>query len=131
MGDSVKADEPVAMIETDKVTIPVNSPRDGKLVTQHAQVGDTVTVGGDLFTLQMDPDSSASESGPDEKIKPLIGRSYSTLRDPNAAPDEKSGSSEAGGKSSINQPITTKSKTKSCRYQLDLKFTSKDFISNA
>jgi pyruvate/2-oxoglutarate dehydrogenase complex dihydrolipoamide acyltransferase (E2) component len=40
------------MIETDKVTIPVNAPCDGTLVQQHAQVGETVAVGGDLFTLE-------------------------------------------------------------------------------
>src|SRR4051812_15005279 len=44
-GDAVKADEPVASLETDKVAIEVPSPVDGVMGDQLVAVGDTVAVG--------------------------------------------------------------------------------------
>jgi 2-oxoglutarate dehydrogenase E2 component (dihydrolipoamide succinyltransferase) len=54
VGDFIKRDEPVANIETDKVTIPVNCPENGKLIEVFAKEGDTVEVGSDLFKLDID-----------------------------------------------------------------------------
>jgi 2-oxoglutarate dehydrogenase E2 component (dihydrolipoamide succinyltransferase) len=65
----VKADETVAMIETDKVTIPVNSPCDAKLVEQHAQVGDTIAVGSDLFTLDIGGDETPAIATSESSLK--------------------------------------------------------------
>src|ERR687889_253836 len=45
-GDAVKADEPVASLETDKVAIEVPSPVDGVMGDQLVAVGDTVAVQG-------------------------------------------------------------------------------------
>ncbi|KAJ3675818.1 hypothetical protein LUZ60_004860 [Juncus effusus] len=44
-GDRVEADEPIAQIETDKVTMDVNSPESGVIVKFIAEEGDTVTPG--------------------------------------------------------------------------------------
>lgn len=63
VGDSVHQDDLVANIETDKVTIPVNSPYEGILSEQLAKEGDTVNVGGDLFKIDVKP----VESKPKEK----------------------------------------------------------------
>lgn len=41
----------MANIETDKVTIPVNAPEDGKLTELFAKEGDTVEVGSNLFSI--------------------------------------------------------------------------------
>jgi 2-oxoglutarate dehydrogenase E2 component (dihydrolipoamide succinyltransferase) len=44
-GDAVAADEPIASLETDKVSVEVNAPAAGTLTEQLAKEGDTVEVG--------------------------------------------------------------------------------------
>jgi 2-oxoglutarate dehydrogenase E2 component (dihydrolipoamide succinyltransferase) len=44
-GDAVAADEPIASLETDKVSVEVNAPVAGTLAEQLAKTGDTVAVG--------------------------------------------------------------------------------------
>ena len=44
-------DDVVLQIETDKVTLDVRSPYNGKLIEFLLQEGDTVTVGLPLFTI--------------------------------------------------------------------------------
>jgi 2-oxoglutarate dehydrogenase E2 component (dihydrolipoamide succinyltransferase) len=50
-GDSVKRDEPLLELETDKVTVEVPSPADGAIESIAAPAGATVTVGALLGTL--------------------------------------------------------------------------------
>ncbi len=47
-GDTVKADEPILELETDKVTLEVNAPAAGVLVAISVQAGETVGVGAIL-----------------------------------------------------------------------------------
>jgi len=49
----VKQDEEVVSIETDKIDVPVNSPASGTIVETFANEDDTVTVGQDLFKLEL------------------------------------------------------------------------------
>ena len=51
-GDPVKADEPVASLETDKVAIDVPSPVDGLMGDQLVAVGDTVAVGAAIARIE-------------------------------------------------------------------------------
>lgn len=50
-GDSVRADEVVATIDTDKVSVEVRSPQAGKIVKTFSAAGDEITVGANLFVL--------------------------------------------------------------------------------
>ena len=50
-GDPVKADEPIASLETDKVSVEVPSPVDGVMGEHAVQVGDTVQVGAMIATI--------------------------------------------------------------------------------
>ncbi|WP_346732027.1 biotin/lipoyl-containing protein, partial [Sphingomonas sp. GC_Shp_5] len=50
-GDPVKADEPIASLETDKVSVEVPSPVAGVMGQHAVQVGDTVQVGALLVTI--------------------------------------------------------------------------------
>ena len=52
-GDFVAAEEAVAEIETDKVTIEAKSPQAGTIAAFHVDVGETVEVGGKFFTLTL------------------------------------------------------------------------------
>ncbi|HEX8481895.1 MAG TPA: 2-oxoglutarate dehydrogenase complex dihydrolipoyllysine-residue succinyltransferase [Allosphingosinicella sp.] len=51
-GDAVRADEPVASLETDKVAIEVPSPVDGVMGDQLVAVGDTVAVGAAIARVE-------------------------------------------------------------------------------
>src|SRR5688500_8571658 len=51
-GDAVKADEPVASLETDKVAIEVPSPVDGVMGDQLVAVGDTVAGGAAIARIE-------------------------------------------------------------------------------
>ena len=44
-GDFIKADEPIAKIETDKVTVEILAAHSGVIKKYFAAEGDTVTVG--------------------------------------------------------------------------------------
>lgn len=55
----------MANIETDKVTIPVNCPEDGKLLELFAKEGDTVEVGSNLFSIDTD---AANNVEPDDSV---------------------------------------------------------------
>ena len=60
-GDTVKADEPIIELETDKVNLEVPSPIDGVLTEVNSKDGETVEVGALLGTI------SQNESEPSEK----------------------------------------------------------------
>jgi len=51
VGESVKADEPVVELETDKVSVSVPSPESGILSEIKIQAGNTVNVGAVLGTV--------------------------------------------------------------------------------
>ena len=51
-GDPVKLDEPIASLETDKVSVEVPSPVAGVMGQQLVAVGDTVQVGGVIGTIE-------------------------------------------------------------------------------
>lgn len=53
-GDYVEADQIIAKIETDKVTVDIPSPKSGVITKYFAEVGDTVEVGADFYTIDTD-----------------------------------------------------------------------------
>ncbi|RXZ66474.1 2-oxoglutarate dehydrogenase complex dihydrolipoyllysine-residue succinyltransferase [Pelagerythrobacter rhizovicinus] len=85
-GDTVKVDEPIVSLETDKVAVEVPSPVGGVLGEQKFAVGDTVEVGAVIATIEDDvaagestkvepreeksSDKPASEEKKDEKPAP-------------------------------------------------------------
>ena len=61
VGDFVQADEVVAKIETDKVTVDILSQHTGVITKYFAEEGDTVNVGAEFF--EIDTDAKAPEGG--------------------------------------------------------------------
>jgi 2-oxoglutarate dehydrogenase E2 component (dihydrolipoamide succinyltransferase) len=59
-GDFVEADEIIARIETDKVTVDITAPRAGVIEKYFAGIGDTVDVGADFYSLNTDAKGSSS-----------------------------------------------------------------------
>ncbi|MCI4324217.1 MAG: 2-oxo acid dehydrogenase subunit E2, partial [Thermoplasmata archaeon] len=50
-GDTVQEDAPLVSVLTDKANVEIPSPKSGKILTLHAQVGQKVKVGGLLVTI--------------------------------------------------------------------------------
>ncbi|KAI8819346.1 uncharacterized protein EV422DRAFT_534409 [Fimicolochytrium jonesii] len=63
VGEFIARDEVIATIETDKVDVTVNSPESGKVLEHFANEGDTISVGGNLFKIELG-DAPAEESAP-------------------------------------------------------------------
>src|SRR5919112_3008889 len=61
-GEAVKADEPIASLETDKVTVEVPAPIAGVLSEQLVKEGDTVAVGAAIA--RIDEGATATASAP-------------------------------------------------------------------
>lgn len=72
-GDTVKVDEPIVSLETDKVAVEVPSPVGGVLGEQKFAVGDTVEVGAVIATIE--DDVAAGES---TKVEPREEKSAET-----------------------------------------------------
>src|SRR6476620_2296640 len=64
-GEAVAADEPIASLETDKVTVEVPSPVAGVLTEQLAQEGDTVAVGAVIARIDESATASAAAHAPE------------------------------------------------------------------
>ncbi|KAK7372008.1 hypothetical protein VNO80_05376 [Phaseolus coccineus] len=71
-GDRVKADEPIAQIETDKVTIDVSSPESGVILKFLANEGDTVEPGNKIAIISRSADAThvAPSESTSEKAAP-------------------------------------------------------------
>jgi 2-oxoglutarate dehydrogenase E2 component (dihydrolipoamide succinyltransferase) len=59
-GEAVKADEPIASLETDKVSVEVPAPVAGVMGEQLVKVGDTVNVGSTIASIEAGPGAAAS-----------------------------------------------------------------------
>ncbi|MCH2546890.1 MAG: 2-oxoglutarate dehydrogenase complex dihydrolipoyllysine-residue succinyltransferase [Alphaproteobacteria bacterium] len=66
-GDSVQQDEQLVELETDKVTLEVNAPSSGALISIKAKEGDTLDVGALLGII--DPKASGNASSNDNKTE--------------------------------------------------------------
>ena len=62
-GDAVKADEPIASLETDKVSIEVPAPVAGTMGPQIVKVGDTVNVGAVIATIEAGSAAASKAEG--------------------------------------------------------------------
>lgn len=63
-GDFVLADEIIARIETDKVTVDITSPENGVIKQYFSAEGDTVDVGADFFEIDTDATAPAASAAP-------------------------------------------------------------------
>jgi 2-oxoglutarate dehydrogenase E2 component (dihydrolipoamide succinyltransferase) len=69
-GDAVKADEPIASLETDKVSIEVPAPVAGVMGPQAVKVGDTVAVGAVIGSIEAGSGAAAVATAPVGEVKP-------------------------------------------------------------
>ncbi|WP_445191944.1 2-oxoglutarate dehydrogenase complex dihydrolipoyllysine-residue succinyltransferase [Sphingomonas sp. Tas61C01] len=81
-GDAVAADEPIASLETDKVSVEVPSPVAGVMGSHAVQVGDTVQVGAMLATVDAGGSAPAQAAAP----QPAVTQSPASAPAPAAEP---------------------------------------------
>ncbi|MEM8915501.1 MAG: 2-oxoglutarate dehydrogenase complex dihydrolipoyllysine-residue succinyltransferase [Pseudomonadota bacterium] len=80
IGDSVAVDEPVAELETDKVTLEVNAPAAGTLVSMAAEAGETVEAGAIIGSIGASgavaaPSAAAAAAAPASTATPAAASS--------------------------------------------------------
>lgn len=63
-GEELAAEDSLLVLESDKATMEVPIPQDGKLVSFHVKVGDTVSQGDLVATILASSDANATESKP-------------------------------------------------------------------
>ncbi len=89
-GEAVKADEPIASLETDKVAIEVNSPVDGVMGEQVVAEGATVLVGATIALVEAGA-SAASAATPAPENRTAVGQAEAA-----APPEPASAPADAG-----------------------------------
>jgi len=81
-GDAVAADEPIASLETDKVSVEVPSPVAGVMGQHAVKVGDTVEVGALIATIESGDGAPAKSEAP----QPAVTESPAPASSPAPAP---------------------------------------------
>jgi len=93
-GEAVKADEPIASLETDKVAVDVPSPVDGVMGAQAVAEGDTVLVGAVIA--QIEAGSASTSATPAPENKTAVGQAEKAAPpEPAAAPAPAGGGNDA------------------------------------
>ena len=69
VGDSVKEDDPILSVMTDKATVEIPSPVDGKVTKVIGEAGDILPVGVVCIEFEVDGDGNASASAPAPQAK--------------------------------------------------------------
>jgi 2-oxoglutarate dehydrogenase E2 component (dihydrolipoamide succinyltransferase) len=91
-GDPVKADEPIASLETDKVSVEVPSPVAGVMGAHAVKVGETVQVGAMIATVEAGDGAAAASPTP----APAAAASVAQPAPPPAAPVVQPAPAESG-----------------------------------
>jgi 2-oxoglutarate dehydrogenase E2 component (dihydrolipoamide succinyltransferase) len=84
-GEAVKADEPIASLETDKVAVDVPSPVDGVMGEHSAAEGDTVLVGATIAIVNAGGQASTSAT-PAPENRTTVGQAEAAAKQQPAAP---------------------------------------------
>jgi 2-oxoglutarate dehydrogenase E2 component (dihydrolipoamide succinyltransferase) len=88
-GEAVKADEPIASLETDKVAVDVPSPVDGVMGEHSAAEGDTVLVGATIAIVNAGGQASTSAT-PAPENRTAVGKAEAAAKpEPASAPAAK------------------------------------------
>ncbi|WP_076073170.1 2-oxoglutarate dehydrogenase complex dihydrolipoyllysine-residue succinyltransferase [Sphingomonas montana] len=93
-GEAVKADEPIASLETDKVAVDVPSPVDGVMGEQAVAEGDTVLVGAVIALIEAG--SASTSATPAAENKTAVAQAEKAAPpEPGAAPTTSAGTNDA------------------------------------
>ncbi|NIM29064.1 MAG: dihydrolipoyllysine-residue acetyltransferase [Gammaproteobacteria bacterium] len=106
-GDSVVAEDPLVTLESDKATMDVPSPLAGVVKEMKVNVGDTVSEGSLILTLEIN-DAPAAEAPPEpaerEPLAPVAASEAPAAEAPPPAPDEAPASPAARPSPTASMP---------------------------
>ena len=79
IGTNIREDEVLASVMTDKATVEIPSPVEGKVVWRGAEIGDNVAVGAPVIRIEIDGEGNVSADAPstNETPAPTISESES------------------------------------------------------
>lgn len=72
-GDTVKEDQPLLEVETDKAIVEIPSPWSGKVIKIHAEAGDIVKVGQTLVTIGKEGEEAAPPAPEKKEAYGIVG----------------------------------------------------------
>ncbi len=78
IGETVKAGDILAVVETDKVTAEIPSPKDGKIIRYGFEEGQVIEVGQILAFIELEG-SAPSESAPAPAAKAVVEENASVV----------------------------------------------------
>src|SRR6185369_17054188 len=87
VGDTVKAEDPLVSLESDKATMDVPAPRGGKVKSIGVKVGDKVSEGSVIMTFEGEGAAAAAPAAPAEAAKPNVSAPPSAVSAPAGVAD--------------------------------------------
>src|SRR4051812_46684667 len=72
VGDTVKAEDPLVSLESDKATMDVPAPQGGKIKSIDVKVGDKVSQGSVIMRFETEGAAAAASAAPAEAAKPSV-----------------------------------------------------------
>ncbi len=106
VGDMVKEDQPLIDMMTDKATVEIPSPVDGKVVSISGNPGDMIAVGAVMVTFEIDGEGEAVEEKPEpEKMEPAVAALVQVAEPTKTAPSDKPLASPAVRRRALEQDI--------------------------
>ncbi|MCC6527340.1 MAG: 2-oxo acid dehydrogenase subunit E2 [Polyangiaceae bacterium] len=72
-GEAIAEDQPMVEVMTDKATVPITSPKSGRVVELRGRVGDVVAVHGVLVVLELPGGEGAAAPGSDGPAATAVG----------------------------------------------------------
>jgi pyruvate dehydrogenase E2 component (dihydrolipoamide acetyltransferase) len=100
-GDTIKADQDIIEVETDKATMPIPSPQGGKVVKVLVAEGDTIKIGGAILELEPAGNGAVTK----EKAEPKAESSEKKAPEAKAEAPKKETKSEPKKKSKEEEDI--------------------------
>lgn len=104
VGDLVREDAILAAVMTDKATVEIPSPVDGKVAWLGAEIGDTVAVGSPLVRIEIAGDAAVVEEKPEAPVveeKPALPPQPEEAAKPVAEPAKKPASAATGSRGGL------------------------------
>src|SRR3954468_17301951 len=106
-GEAVAAEEPIASLETDKVSVEVPSPVAGVLTEQLVQEGDTVAVGAAIARIDQNATASAAAPAAAPVTNPAGAGETPALRGDDHAPEPNGAAETSSADSGADDHVTT------------------------
>ncbi|MBV7257802.1 2-oxo acid dehydrogenase subunit E2 [Pacificimonas sp. WHA3] len=95
VGDQVREDQVLAAVMTDKATVEIPAPRDGKIIWLGPDIGEIVAVGSPIIRMEVEGDGNATPGEMDEPVMRSAVDDGSEPQSPGAAARAQEGTAPA------------------------------------